>query len=273
MCSCCKRCRAGGRDQLLERLGRCARGGSGNACRNLHRMLVDEKLSLPVSVSIIDIRIKGLRNKQERIVGWPVLRMSDWARCALGRGGQMLLAGHCLEDEPAWRAQLQDFWSHYSKIDGGHPVFSSGIDTSATVPFMVHGDEGRGRGKQPLLTISFQGILSHYGGHRTNMSGFRTYIGNIFFSTLSHKLGDDYDTGFLRSYLRHSFCSRLLYACFPSQCYADDDASIYALLDDLSMDCLSLFKSGLEEPGLYNRSENPRPYLTCSINPRLAKPP
>ncbi|OLQ07323.1 hypothetical protein AK812_SmicGene9282 [Symbiodinium microadriaticum] len=43
--------------------------------------------AVPVMLAAIFI---GLRNKQERIVGWPVLRMSDWARCALGRGGQMM---------------------------------------------------------------------------------------------------------------------------------------------------------------------------------------
>eukprot|EP00439_Symbiodinium_sp_Y106_P015859 s291_g2.t1 len=148
----------GGRDRLLERLGRCARGGSGNACRNLHRMLVDDKLSLPVHVSVIDVPIKALKNGRKRTVGWPILRLSDWARYALGRGGQMLLAGHCLEDEMAWRAEFRGFWSRYSLIDPAHPLFSSGIDTSCTIPFMVHGDEGRGRCKHPLLTISFQGV-------------------------------------------------------------------------------------------------------------------
>ena len=161
----------------MERLGRCARGGSGNACRNLHRMLQDEKLSLPVSISIIDVPIRDLKRKRRRrIVGWPVLRLSDWAQCALGRGGPLLLAGHCLEDEPAWRGELKRFWDQYSLIDGHHPLFSSGIDTSCTIPFLIHGDEGRGRNKQPLLTISFQGILSHYGSHRLNMSGFRSCI-------------------------------------------------------------------------------------------------
>ena len=164
----------------MERLGKCARGGSGNACRNLHRMLTDEKLSLPVSISIIDVPIKEPHRKCSRIVGWPVLRLSDWARCALGRAGHMLLAGHCLEDEPAWRMELKMFWDRYSLIDGEHPLFSSGIDTAATIPFMIHGDEGRGRNKLPLLTISFQGILSHYGSHRLNMSGFRSCIIRCF---------------------------------------------------------------------------------------------
>ena len=141
-------------------------------------MLTDEKLSLPVSISIIDVPIKDLHRKRSRIVGWPVLRLSDWARCALGRAGHMLLAGHSLEDEPAWRMELKTFWDRYSLIDGEHPLFSSGIDTAATIPFMIHGDEGRGRNKLPLLTISFQGILSHYGSHRLNMSGFRSCITN-----------------------------------------------------------------------------------------------
>ncbi|CAE7882084.1 OGG1, partial [Symbiodinium microadriaticum] len=129
---------SGGRDPLLERLGKCARGGSGNACRNLHRMLTDEKLSLPVSISIIDVPIKEPHRKCSRIVGWPVLRLSDWARCALGRAGHMLLAGHCLEDEPAWRMELKMFWDRYSLIDGEHPLFSSGIVRYADKTYKLH---------------------------------------------------------------------------------------------------------------------------------------
>ena len=173
----------------MERLGRCARGGSGNACRNLHRMLVDDKLSLPVHVSVIDVPIKALKNGRKRTVGWPILRLSDWARYALGRGGQTLLAGHCLEDEMAWRAEFRGFWSRYSLIDPAHPLFSSGIDTSCTIPFMVHGDEGRGRCKHPLLTISFQGVLSHYGSHRVNMSGYGSCTGKLLYIYLAHFAG------------------------------------------------------------------------------------
>ena len=189
---------------MLERLARCARGGKGNACRNLHRMLADEKLSLPISISIVDVPIKDLKKRRSRVVGWPVLRFSSWAQCALARGGQMLLAGHCLEDEQAWRAELQGFWAKYSCIDGGPPVFSSGIDLSCTIPYMVHGDEGRGRNKQPLLTISFQGILSHYGSHRLNMSGFSSCTIKTSFRIYRHSCSTSWPTTRSRTFVPSS---------------------------------------------------------------------
>ena len=47
--------------------------------------------------------------------------------------------------------------------------------------------------------------------------------------------------------VRHSFCSRLLFTVFPSQCYAKKDQSIFGLLDALASDCKALFEQGLEE--------------------------
>ena len=41
---------------------------------------------------------------------------------------------------------------------------------------MVHGDEGRGRMKQPLLVVAFQGALSHLGMDRLNQSGWLCLI-------------------------------------------------------------------------------------------------
>ena len=47
--------------------------------------------------------------------------------------------------------------------------------------------------------------------------------------------------------MRHSFCSRLLFTVFPSQCYAKKDKSIFGLLEALTADCKELFENGLQE--------------------------
>ena len=59
--------------------------------------------------------------------------------------------------------------------DPDHPVFqdeSLRKDLSCTIPYLLHGDEGRGRMKQPILVIAFQGVLSHLGINRLNESGY-----------------------------------------------------------------------------------------------------
>ncbi|CAE7211932.1 GIP, partial [Symbiodinium necroappetens] len=59
-----------------------------------------------------------------------------------------------------------------------------------------------------------KGVLSHLGVERLNQSG-------------------------------HSFCSRLLYTVLPARCYRGD-TTIFQLLEDLSQDCLSLLRDGIE---------------------------
>ena len=112
------------------------------------------------------------------------LSAGRYSACLIGPGVHWVGLGICCWLDTPWRMNRLGEWSlrrfgiAISLIDGEHPLFSSGIDTAATIPFMIHGDEGRGRNKLPLLTISFQGILSHYGSHRLNMSGFRSCITN-----------------------------------------------------------------------------------------------
>ena len=91
----------------------------------------------------------------------------------MSKGGEMFLAGHNIQHEALWKPLLQDFWSHFYEKEPEHPVYdpAHGLDVACVIPYMIHGDEGRGRGKQPLLTISFQCLFSHYGEHRLNTSG------------------------------------------------------------------------------------------------------
>ena len=72
------------------------------------------------------------------------------------------LGGNTLDTWEDAQAMLQTFWGRYKNIDPSlvpeHP--------SQTVPFYIHGDEGRGLGKRPLLVISFQPTMSWTGGQK-----------------------------------------------------------------------------------------------------------
>ena len=135
-------------------------------------MLCDEKFALPIEVSYTTVPIRGLKKRSETRTQWPVLKLSSWAQYELQNGGEMFLAGHNILQEAAWKSEFRNFWDKYEHIDGSHPVFAiEPTARSTTIPFLLHGDEGRGRGKLPILTISCQCLLSHYGSHRLNMSG------------------------------------------------------------------------------------------------------
>ena len=56
---------------------------------------------------------------------------------------------------------LKEFWSRYGKID---PTMVP-TNPSQTIPVYLHGDEGRGLGKRPLLVISFQPVMSWVGAN------------------------------------------------------------------------------------------------------------
>ena len=88
------------------------------------------------------------------------------------QGGQLLLGGHSVHQRDLWEPLLEEFWNLYRGVDPTHDIFQySNNILRRTLPYLVHGDEGRGRQKSPLMVISFQGLLSHMGKERLNHSG------------------------------------------------------------------------------------------------------
>ena len=71
------------------------------------------------------------------------------------------LAGKTLDEWADAQNMLKEFWSRYGKID--QTMVPS--NPSQTIPVYLHGDEGRGLGKRPLLVISFQPVMSWVGAN------------------------------------------------------------------------------------------------------------
>lgn len=74
-------------------------------------------------------------------------------------------------------SMLSRFWSRYAKIDGVHVPYPS-----RTVPWMLHGDEGRGQCKRPLLVVSFQPVIGWSGEEYLNST---KCFGKLFLETLT----------------------------------------------------------------------------------------
>lgn len=106
--------------------------------------------------------------RKRKIVGgpWPCLHLSDWIRCCFERfAGFFFLAGLTMDSWEEAQDNFRTFWSRYSKLHGdavSHP--------ESTVPIYIHGDEGRGQCKRPLLVISFQPIMAWGGPNVVNSS-------------------------------------------------------------------------------------------------------
>ena len=163
------------RDPMLQKLAKCARAkDEANVCRNLHRLLTHKEFTLQVQISFTNIDIKHATKRRDLDkVPWPVIRLSNWIRFILQeQGGQLLLAGHSTAQCDLWEPILEGFWNNYLHVDPGHVVFKLGMNRRRTLPFMLHGDEGRGRLKHSLLILAFQGVLSHLGVERLNQSGW-----------------------------------------------------------------------------------------------------
>lgn len=65
------------------------------------------------------------------------------------------------------KSMLATFWKRHANIDGNTPACPE-----QTLPIYLHGDEGRGQAKKPLLVISYQSVLGWNGPDRVNSTKF-----------------------------------------------------------------------------------------------------
>ncbi|CAK9102229.1 unnamed protein product [Durusdinium trenchii] len=110
---------------------------------------------------------------------------------------------------PEWRNELKAFWTMYRLVNPHHEAFASPQRLEWTLPFLYHGDEGRGRLRRAVLVCSYQPLLSSKG---------------------------------------HSFKSRLLASVFPGERYAclEGEETLETLHTVIADDLRDLFYNGLE---------------------------
>ena len=90
-----------------------------------------------------------------------------------------MLGGRSLDHIDSFKNELFTFWSNYKVIDPTCPFYERGGNDedswSCTIPLAIHGDEGRGRAKQPVMIVAVQPILPLL-GEKTNMQGYPEMI-------------------------------------------------------------------------------------------------
>lgn len=170
-------CRPGVRDPKLRAIGRAGptskRKGFRNICRNFHSYLAREKKFLQVKISMIRVRVRVHRPKVREIVAeYPYIALQSWARYLLSHAAKYLLGGFSLSQKQEWGCMFQRFWQRYKMLDPGHPVFRDFSDYTRLIPYCIHGDEGRGKAKNPIHIVTYQPLVGVCGEDRTNITGY-----------------------------------------------------------------------------------------------------
>ena len=150
-----------------------------------------------------------------------------------------------MDDVIRFQNTLEEFWHNFKKVETG--VTFKGSPRLA-IPYCLHGDEGRGKGKKPILVLSLQAILTSPDMSQSNLGGFFV----VFKMCLSLGPGSSRchkgrDHMYLDPQPRHSLCTRLLLAVVPSVFYAKD-ATVDAVLAALVADLIPLQNDGVQAP-------------------------
>lgn len=157
------------------------------------------------------------------------------------------MGGHTLDSWNEAQKMLETFWNRYSNIDPNVPAIPS-----CTMPMYLHGDEGRGLGKRPLLVISYQPVMGWTGGGRggrvpsTKVPQQNSKGKSFFQGVFKFFWGGPQIPCPANPMLRHTYTARLVFTTVPSECYAPNAATVNALLKALVGDLNELERHGLE---------------------------
>ena len=146
-----------------------------NECRNLHSLIHRSGKTVPIPVDSAETPVLVLSGKiRIETVNYPLLMLSRWAEYIFSQDGQVLLGGHRLSDgsEPIAR-MFSRFWKRFQNLRPEMDVYQQGWDLGYCIPYGLHGDEGRGKLRRPIMCLSYQPLISHKGMGCLNSSGCR----------------------------------------------------------------------------------------------------
>lgn len=176
-------------DRQLKLMAKCGKSRKDpHVCTNLHNLLAKTGKMLDVKISSIPLWIRYSRKRpQQALVNYPILRMNDWVDTIFRHGGHFFLGGKPLDESMLFRQQLRDFWKNYRVVEPEFPSFRTVPETEweTCVPLAVHGDEGRGKGKSPIMVVTVQ-VIMPLDGEKTNMKGILSKLNWQYFTFLNY---------------------------------------------------------------------------------------
>ena len=130
---------------------------------------------MKVKVIAVNTPIQGTsRYKKPGMCMWPVLHLSEWLKTSFQDPyqGFFFLGGYKLEENlPSIKNMFKQFWEQYSFVNEVLPQVPE-----RTIPMMLHGDEGRGQVKRPIMILSFQPVIPWAGPSKLNTGKILTKL-------------------------------------------------------------------------------------------------
>ena len=118
---------------------------------------------------------------REVYLDYPFIGLEQWGRYLLEHKSKYVLGGHRIgKDSARYTEMYNRFWGRYKVLDPRHIMFSTFTDFGRIIPYLIHGDEGRGKSKNPILITSFQFLFSVHGERQTNMKGHPGWNFDLF---------------------------------------------------------------------------------------------
>ena len=180
-------------DPLLKKMSRCGKSKSdSHICRNLHTTIRTFGKILPVKISHVTTMYRLSRRKPKRVkTDYPVIFLSDWAECSFDMGGHVFLGGNSMDDIDSFGNQLVDFWCKFKQSNPDFGFFADvpKSEWCTAIPIALHGDECRGRQKQPVMVMAAQTLIPLKEG-KSNMTGpFGLYsFLVVYYIFIDHKI-------------------------------------------------------------------------------------
>lgn len=89
-----------------------------------------------------------------------MLAIFDMARFLLNSNYSAKLLNNPVSDVTSWTKDLSDFWEKWRCIEPDNQVYTThGNELDHCIPCMLHGDEGTGHRKKPVLQLSWGSLL------------------------------------------------------------------------------------------------------------------
>ena len=192
-------------------------------------VLMAKKAKLTLPVCTTDLHVKGHKV--------PVLKLRHWASYLATANHLHILTGLRRPDYARQSAILEQFWCGFKKQFPDHEIFDrfaqGEVQPSATYPMVLHGDEGRGRRRLPVLITNYHGVI----GRGTDASRKRRR---------SEGKAGPY-VKLLPNLLGSSRTTRVLHSVVPKEVYQDEQV-FNAILSDAAEDAQYMITEGVSGP-------------------------
>ena len=130
-------------------------------------------MTVPVSINFVNVPVRRRRPTLKKVeIAYPVIYPSSWMKYLLREQSYLVLGGIDIEDTAKWQGMLSEFWKLHNDFDPSHIMNEPNTPPlTHTVPLYIHGDEGRGKYKLPIMVEGIQPCLSFKGTSFKNSSG------------------------------------------------------------------------------------------------------